>query len=155
MWILACRRMPPDATSFICMLLSRKSILVDAGPLIALGTRRDGDHLAAVSWASKAPAPLISTWAVIAEASHFLGPRRRVLFTNIAIGAMRIEEICAPDMPRLIAILDKYPQADFADASLVLIAERLGITEVATLDVTDFAIYRTSSGKPFTNVFHR
>ena len=136
------------------MLLSRKSILVDAGPLIALGTRRDADHQAAISWASSAPAPLVSTWPVIAEAAHFLGSRKRVLFSNIESGAMRIEEIGRSDMPRLIALLDKYPHADFADASLIVIAERLSITDIATVDIADFAIYRTKTGKSFKNVFY-
>lgn len=136
------------------MLPSRRSILVDAGPLIALGTPSGHDHVAAISWASTAPPLAISTWAVIAEAAYFLGPRKRVLFTKIEAGTIRIEELRQADMPRLIAILDKYPRADFADASLVLVAERLGTVEIATLDATDFAIYRTKTGKAFRNVFY-
>lgn len=136
------------------MLPSRRSILVDAGPLIALGTPSDHSHRAAISWAANAPPLAISTWAVIAEAAYFLGSRKRSLFTKIEAGTIRIEEIRQADMPRLIAILDKYAQADFADASLVLVAERLDTIEIATLDATDFAIYRTKTGKAFKNVFY-
>lgn len=44
-------------------------------------------------------------------------------------------------------ILAKYPGADLADASLVIVAERLGVTDLATLDRTDFSIYRTRTGR--------
>jgi hypothetical protein len=43
-------------------------------------------------------------------------------------------------------ILAKYPGADIADASLVIAAERLDVTDPATLDRTDFSIYRTRTG---------
>lgn len=135
------------------MLLSRKSILVDAGPLVALGDPDDNAHHAALVWARKAPLPLVSTWAVITEASHFLHRAKRPLFRQIESGALLIDELTSLDMPRLLSIFEKYPQADFADASLVLIAERLGITNIATLDARDFSVYRTASGAGFTNVF--
>lgn len=135
------------------MRLSRKSILVDAGPLVALGDPGDNAHHAALAWARITPLPLVSTWAVITEAAHFLHRAKGPLFRQIQSGSLLIEELTAADMSRLLSIFEKYPQADFADASLVLIAERLGITNIATLDARDFSIYRTASGTSFKNVF--
>lgn len=40
-----------------------------------------------------------------------------------------------------------------ADATLIVLAERLDITQIATTDKTDFAAYRTKTGKHFSNVF--
>ncbi len=37
----------------------------------------------------------------------------------------------------------------FADATLTLLAEQLGILEVLTLDRRGFTVYRTRDGKPF------
>ena len=42
---------------------------------------------------------------------------------------------------------------DLGDATLVVLAERLDITQVATTDKTDFAVYRTKTGKHFINLF--
>jgi predicted nucleic acid-binding protein len=42
--------------------------------------------------------------------------------------------------------------ADFADVSLVAMAERLGISRVASVD-RDFAIYRMAGARRFENVF--
>ena len=90
---------------------------------------------------------------VIAEACHFVSEKKIELFKQIGIGTILIEDIGASDLPRLIEFCTKYPQADFADASLIVIAERLGITHIATVDATDFFVYRTRTGKHFTNVF--
>jgi predicted nucleic acid-binding protein len=43
----------------------------------------------------------------------------------------------------------RYAQMDFADATLVLIAEKTGITEIFTIDRRDFEAYRTRSGRAF------
>ena len=55
---------------------------------------------------------------------------------------------------KIIAILEKYRdmRADFADASLVALAERLNVTRVASVD-RDFTIYRLSGRRRFENVF--
>ena len=42
---------------------------------------------------------------------------------------------------------------DLADASLVWLAEKTGVTDIITLDRADFAIYRTSKRKAFKNRF--
>jgi uncharacterized protein len=38
---------------------------------------------------------------------------------------------------------------DFADATLVLLAEELGVTDILTLDRRGFSTYRTATGKAF------
>jgi predicted nucleic acid-binding protein len=52
-------------------------------------------------------------------------------------------DLSRDDLNQAIAVLKKYADmpADFADASLVAIADRLGIREIATYD-SDFRVYR-------------
>ena len=130
-----------------------RSVLVDAGPLVALGRARDADSQRARQFAASFNGVLVTTMPVIAEACHFVREKKIDLFKQIGIGTILIEDIGASDMPRLIEFCVKYPQADFADASLIVIAERLGIMHIATIDEMDFSVYRTKTGKHFTNVF--
>ena len=47
--------------------------------------------------------------------------------------------------------MSKYSDTpmDFADATLVLLAEELGVTEILTLDRRGFSTYRTAKRKGF------
>src|SRR5436190_10644879 len=65
------------------------------------------------------------------------------------------EQIVALVEPLKIAeaarLMQKYADTpmDFADATLVLLANELGALEVATLDTRGFSAYRTVKGKAF------
>ena len=54
-------------------------------------------------------------------------------------------------MRRVRKLLDKYADLpmDYADATLVALAEELGTAAVFTTDRTDFSIYRLKDRKPF------
>jgi uncharacterized protein len=68
--------------------------------------------------------------------------------------ALEIDGRTAADLPRIAALLDKYRDvpADFADVSLVALAERLNISQIASVD-NNFAVYRLSGKRAFENVF--
>jgi hypothetical protein len=68
-------------------------------------------------------------------------------------GAVTLADITADDFERAIEIIEKYADlpADFADASLLAIAERLGIREIATVD-RDFSVYRLKGKKAIRNI---
>ena len=127
-----------------------RSIIVDTGPLVALFHARDPHHEAAKAVLESSPAVLVTTWPVITEACHFLGQAgKRALLTFIRRGALRLEALSVEDVPGLDALLARYARMDFADATLVLIAEKTGITEIFTIDRRDFEAYRTPSGRRF------
>lgn len=67
-------------------------------------------------------------------------------------GFLRFEGMS--DLSRLAALLTKYADlpADFADVSLVWLAQQKRIDKVVTVDERDFAIYRSYAGKPFKNL---
>lgn len=52
-------------------------------------------------------------------------------------------------LPRAAALMRKYAETpmDFADATLLLLADQLNIVEIATLDRRGFSTYRTERGK--------
>ena len=127
-----------------------RSILVDTGPLVALFHARDRHHASAKAVLESSPAVLVTTWPVITEACHFLGQAgKRALLTFIRRGGLRLESVGAEDVPGLDDLLARYARMDFADATLVHIAEKTGITEIFTIDRRDFEAYRTPSGRRF------
>ena len=127
-----------------------RSIIVDTGPLVALFHARDRHHESAKALLESIPAVLVTTWPVVTEACHFLGQAgKRALLTFIKRGALRLETLSIEDVSGIDELLARYERMDFADATLVLIAEKTGITEIFTIDRRDFEAYRTPSGRRF------
>jgi predicted nucleic acid-binding protein len=130
------------------------SIAVDAGPLVALFKGGDNHHAAAVAFLQGNLDRLVTNFVVVAEVSALLSPRFAASFLEWAMGSLDIDQATAGDMPRIIEIMKKYADlpADFADASLIALCERRGLTSIATLD-KDFDLYRTADRKRLRNVF--
>lgn len=130
------------------------SIAVDAGPLVALFKGAGHHHAEAVAFLANAQHTLVSNVVVLSEVVALLAPRFQGPFLEWAVGALQIDQRTVADLPRIVEIMRKYADlpADFADASLVALCERLGITMVATLD-QHFDVYRTSQRKHLRNVF--
>lgn len=127
-----------------------RSIIVDAGPLVALFRARDKHHQAAKKGLEASCAILLTTWPVVTEACHFLHQEgKRALISFIRRGALRLEPLSADDLPRLDELLGRYQQMDFADATLVVLGEKTGIAEIFTIDRRDFEAYRMRGGRRF------
>lgn len=127
-----------------------RSILADTGPVVALFNARDRHHETAKTVLQANPAALVTTWPVVTEACHFLGQAgKHALLAFIMRGGLRLENLTVHDMPEIDALVARYAKMDFADATLVLVAERTGISEIFTIDRRDFAAYRLRSGKRF------
>jgi predicted nucleic acid-binding protein len=75
--------------------------------------------------------------------------RARLPSAFIRRGALRLETLTVGDVPGLDGLLARYDRMDFADATLVLAAEKTGIAEIFTIDRRDFEAYRTPSGRRF------
>ena len=120
------------------------SALVDAGFLVALLSRRDGNHRWAAAQAPRLPPPWMTCEAVLSEASHLLGGYgTRSLASLLRRGALVCGCRFADDMDAVFKLLEKYAGVpmSFADACLVRMTETLNDPMLLTTDA-DFRIYR-------------
>lgn len=134
--------------------------LIDTGPIVALLNRGDEDHQRCLEVLRGLVGPLFTTWPVITEAMHFLGKTtghrgQQALWKMLRDGKIRVIEPLADSLERMDVLMAKYHDVpmDIADASLVAIAEKLGVPRVFTLD-GDFSIYRLPGKQPFEVVPH-
>jgi len=132
--------------------------LVDTGPLVAYLDSRDPAHGEVAQCLFSFTGGLAATSAVITEAMHFLsatpiGPR--LLAELVRTSGIGVFDLCQPsELAEAAALMEKYADTpmDFADATLVLLAEALGQNEILTLDRRGFAVFRTRRGRPFRRV---
>jgi len=130
------------------------AVLVDAGALIALLDRRDTHHGRCVEALKRIRGPLATVWPALTEAMHLLSgaPRGRdALCDMVSDAVLSLVDLNVRDMSRLKALLEKYRDLpmDFADAALVCVAEKEGLTRIVTFD-RHFALYRLPRRTRFT-----
>lgn len=127
--------------------------LLDTGPIVAYLTADDAAHADVVEWFEGYSGRLATTTAVITEAMHFLSvdPRGPALLAEL-IAATRTRIVGFDRIAELRAaaeLMRGYPELpmDYADATLLMLADRIGIGTIATLDRRGFASYRTPEGR--------
>ena len=139
------------------------SILIDAGPLICLFDSSEKRHKPMKEFLRKHPYRFVSTLAVFTEVSHMLDfsvNAQKDFYEWVMYKGVIISDINQNDMPRLIELTGKYARhpkdanlpMDFADATLVITAEKTGIKEIISLD-KDFNIYRLPGKEMIHNVY--
>jgi predicted nucleic acid-binding protein len=122
--------------------------LLDTGPLVAFFDCSDADHEWAKARWAKAPLPMLTCEAVLAEAAYLLqdcaglAPEKLLaLFERGIINApFRLDEHAA-----LVArLLERYrdQEMQLADACLVRMSELKRDCRVFTLDKAEFQVYR-------------
>jgi uncharacterized protein len=128
--------------------------LVDTGALLALLDARDRWHDPCVAAFAEMRLPLATTAAVLAELFHLVGDSRRetaAAWRLVRSGAFTVEPIVDADLGALDGLMARYRDRpmDFADASLVLLAERLEVRRILTVDHDDFETYRIGGRRRF------
>ena len=130
--------------------------LVDTGAVAALFNPEDRFHAQASSWFRDFRGQLLTSEAVVAETAYLLAPSPALLRAALvwfqrmrAADLIRIEP--PADYARLAAIITQYSslRCDYADASLIELAERTGVVVIATIDQRDFSVYRLRGRKRF------
>ena len=132
-----------------------RSILVDAGPIIALQDRSDNHHRRVKRFLEEFRGRLLTTWPVLAEACHFLPEREQIRFLRWAAGGgLSVVELHETALSEIADWKEKYRNLpmDLADASLLWVADQTGITEILTIDLRDFSAYRLPNGKALVPV---
>jgi len=122
--------------------------------MVALVDRDDRWHRACVEVLEDLRLPLMTSTAVLTEAFHLVGDsarERAALWAFIRSGAIHIGEILDAELPALEVLMTKYGDRamDFADATLVHLAERESLTDIFTIDHDDFETYRIAGRRRF------
>ena len=135
--------------------------LLDAGPLVAALDANDPAHPACSDALCGFVGQLHTTDAVVVEAMHFLnrvrgGPELLVEFLEQSRTEIR-PFVELAHLGRAAQLMRKYADTpmDFADATLVLLAQEASIAEVLTLDRRGFSTFRFGGQKRFQLVLGR
>ena len=130
-------------------------ILIDTGPIVALLDSDDRYHSLSTETLKDIKEPLITTWPVITECFYLLNFSWKVqenLWLFIQRGGLEIYHLEREIQVRCQELMKQYCDLpmDLADATLVALGEKVGVSKVFTLDHKDFSIYRFKQKKRFT-----
>lgn len=134
---------------------------MDTGPLVAYLDESDAAHLDVAARLDAFTGRMATTSSVITQAMHFVaaapeGPR--LLADLLAACDAEVHDFTDPSgLPDVVALMERYANVpmDFADATLVLLAEALHCNEVLTLDRRGFSTFRTRKGRALRLVLDR
>ncbi len=126
--------------------------LADTGALLACLDRSDPWHERCRDAFGQFRLPLSTSSAVLTELFHLVGDRPRevnVAWAFIRSGALTVLPISDQDLPDIEALMRKYHDRpmDFAEATLVHLAQRESLPTVFTIDHDDFETYRVGGRK--------
>jgi predicted nucleic acid-binding protein len=127
--------------------------LCDASLLIALFDLSDEAHARCTAALKAFTGGFVTTWPVLTEAFHFVDrPRDRSMLWNFVLSdVVQVDEILPTELGRMRVLMEQYADLpmDFADASLLILAERLKIFDVFTLDRRGFSVFRPRNAQVF------
>lgn len=130
------------------------SLLLDTGALVSLLDRSQTRHPEFVRFFEAWEGTVVSTEAVLTEASHLLGrvPGGATACLEFFLrGGAALIPTSASALERCRDLISKYSDLpmDYADATLVALGEELRSNLVLTTDRRDFGVYRTGDGGAF------
>lgn len=132
-----------------------KQWLLDTGPLVAYLAASDAAHSEVVEQLNGFSGQLVTTSAVVTETMYFVstslaGPR--LLAEFVGASGMRVYDFSqAAALRAAAALMGQYADTpmDYADATLVLLAEALNVSDILTLDRRGFSAYRIERKQAF------
>jgi predicted nucleic acid-binding protein len=129
-------------------------LLLDTGAFVGLLDRDEKLHDRCVAALEKWTGPVVTTEAVLTETLYLVGPARggqKACLDFILRGAFQLVPSSTKSLQRVAILMDKYRNVpmDFADATLVVLAEELETDWVFTLDRRGFSTYRMHRNRPF------
>ena len=130
-----------------------RSLLLDTGPAVAFLDGADTEHRWVARALSEFRGQLHTTTAVVTEVMHFVAPRRggAALFAEFLRSTKAVVHGCSSpgEIGRTVQLMEQYwdSRMDYADATLVLLAEQISVYDILTLDRRGFAFFRTPRGR--------
>ena len=132
-----------------------KTWLLDTGPVIAYLDSGDLEHDAVAVCIDGFTGRFATTSAVITEVMHFVAAEKggpRLLAEFLLSTGTQVYDLCRPpEIVEAALLMEKYADTpmDFADATLVLLAEGIDAHDILTLDRRGFRTYRTRRRRAF------
>jgi predicted nucleic acid-binding protein len=124
-------------------------IVVDTGPLVAALDADDADHERCLDLLETRQGTLLVPGPVLTEVCWLLERERgtdaeAAFLEAIARGELELVAVTTADLQRMADLVRQYADLPLGavDASVVAVAERLDVTEVATLDLRHFTVVR-------------
>ncbi|SNY81192.1 hypothetical protein SAMN04244553_2775 [Nocardia amikacinitolerans] len=116
------------------------TLIIDANVLVAVMNRKDRRHAEMRAFLNSRTDDFLVTPYVVAEVTYLLqkyaGAHAEIQFMDAVSNGVFREEFNPDDTPRIIDLMKQF--ADFplgaAAASLIAVAERLGVHDIATAD---------------------
>jgi len=131
-----------------------RDLLLDTGALVSLLDRSQSRHRDFLDFYERWNGSVVSTEAVLTEATHLLGRLRggaTACLDFFLRGGATLVPSSRGALERCRGLVDKYSDLpmDYADATLVVLAEDLDTRRILTTDRRDFSVYRVGSGGAF------
>lgn len=136
------------------------TLLLDTGPLVAVLNDKDRHHERCRDLLQWHRGPLVVPAPVLTEVCYLLEKRGRGVEAEarfleaLAAGELDLVPTDPADLARMAELIQTYADLPLGavDASVVAIAERLGVRQVATLDRRDFSVVRPRHARVFVVV---
>ena len=132
-------------------------LLLDTGALVSILDRSQSRHTVYTEYFETWSGEVVTTEAVLTEAVHLLarvrgGPEACLDFV-LSGGAILVPTSNA-SLRRVRSLIEQYRDLpmDYADATLVALAEDIGTNLIFTTDHRDFSVYRIGGRQEFTLV---
>ncbi len=121
--------------------------VLDTGPWVALIDRSESNHHKCAQWFKGFSGRLYSTEAVLTEVLYLLNfsiTAQKAAFDFVLENIVEIIPTDLDSTRQAKALMEKYADLpmDYADATLVTLAENAAISKIVTLDRKDFSVYR-------------
>jgi predicted nucleic acid-binding protein len=133
------------------------TLIVDAGPLIALDDVADPARAIARPYFVQSSEELIIPAPITAEVDYLIGRRlgrtaRLAFLTDLARGRFRVECLTAYEYQLVLRLDEQYTDLDvgLADLSVVVLARRFETRRILTFDERHFRALRPLDGGAFT-----
>ena len=132
-------------------------IVVDTGPLYAAADTSDSHHQACVAAFELTSEQFVVPVSVVIETcfliEQHLGPTAEAAFiSSLRPSGLIVEPLGEADLERMAALVTTFGDLPLGavDASVIAVAERLGVTTVLTIDRRHFSVVRPQHVGAFT-----
>ncbi|MGA4995228.1 type II toxin-antitoxin system VapC family toxin [Nonomuraea bangladeshensis] len=125
-------------------------IVLDSGPLVAALNGQDKHHDACARLLRTYPGSLLVPSTVVTEVCQLVerrqGSKAEAAFLRTFGSGLTLVDLTEQDVDRMSDLVELYASLPLGavDASVIAVAERLNVSEVATLDRRHFTVVRPS-----------